>query len=181
MSATIRTVPDTWITSEMEALTGVELGGQTSLPIGASDIRRWAIAVYFPTPPPRHYWDEEYAATRHGGLVAPEEFNPFAWMTAAGPPERRETFDVGSAGARGVESRFGVEAPATKFVLNGGIEVTYGVRMRPGDVITSVSRHAGYAERTGRLGLMLFTYNDSEWTNQAGQWVKTVRSTGIRY
>jgi hypothetical protein len=175
-------VAETWITPEMEALVGVELGSQTSLPISASDIRRWAVAIYFPTPPPRHYWDEEHAATmRWGGMVAPEEFNPFAWMTAGGPPARRETFDVGRAGSRGLEERFGVASPATKFVLNGGMEVTYGARMRPDDVITSVSRHAGYAEREGRLGLMLFTYNDAEWTNQDGVWVKTVRSTSIRY
>jgi len=175
-------MPDTWITPEMEALVGLETGSQTSLPISASDIRKWAQALYFPTPPPRHYWDEKFACSTHwGGLVAPEEFNPFAWMTASGPPERTQTFDVGSAGSSGVEGMFGVEAPATKFMLNGGMEVTYGVRMRPGDVITSVSRHAGYAEREGRLGLMLFSYSDSEWTNQRGEWVKTVRGTGIRY
>jgi hypothetical protein len=175
-------VPDTWISAEMAALEGAELASATSLPIDASDIRRWAIAVYFPMPPPRHYWDDEFAATtRFGGLVAPEEFNPFAWITTDGPPERRETFDIGRAPAS-VEVSLGVEAPDTHFVLNGGLEVTYGTTpMRPGDVITSVSRHAGYSERTGRLGLMLFTYNETEWTNQRGEWIKTTRGTGIRY
>ena len=175
-------MPDTWISPEMAALEGAELASMTSLPIDASDIRRWAIAVYFPAPPPRHYWDDEDAATtRFGGLVAPEEFNPFAWITSYGVPERRETFDVGRAPAS-LEDSLGVEAPGTRFILNGGLEVSYsGVRMRPGDVITSVSRHGGYSERTGRLGLMLFTYTDIEWTNQRGEWIKTTRSTGIRY
>ena len=36
--------------------------------------------------PPPLFWDEEYArTTRHGGVVAPGEFNPFAWFTADGP------------------------------------------------------------------------------------------------
>ena len=175
-------MPDTWITDEMRALEGAELGSSESLPISASDIRKWAQALYFPTPPPRHYWDEAYAATTpYGGLVAPEEFNPFAWMTAAGPPARTNTFDVGEGGGTSVEGGFGIEAPDTKFILNGGMECTYGVRMRPGDVITSTARHAGYSERKGRLGLMLFTYSESEWLNQNGELVKRVLSTGIRY
>ena len=42
------------------------------------------IAVYWPDEPPRLYWDEEYArTTKWGGIIAPQEFNPFAW-----PPER---------------------------------------------------------------------------------------------
>jgi len=174
-------VPDTWITPEMAALTGAELGTQTSFPIAASDIRRWAVALYAPTAPPRLFWDEEYAATtRHGGIVAPEEFNPFAWMAASGPPEELESFDAGASG-QAVERLLGFEAPATSNVLNGGMEVEYGVRMRPGDVITSVRRHGGYSERTGRLGLMLFTTFDTEWTNQHGEWVKTVHGISIRY
>ena len=44
-----------------------------------------ALAVYYPDVPPRLFWDEEYArSTRHGGIVAPEDFNPFAWFTADG-------------------------------------------------------------------------------------------------
>jgi hypothetical protein len=66
-------------------------------------------------------------------------------------------------------------------LINGGTEVDYGVRMRPGDVITSVSRLAGYTEREGRLGLMLFTTTEDTWTNQRDETVKTSRSTLIRY
>ena len=55
------------------------------------------------------------------------------------------------------------------------------VFMRPGDVITSVSRLAEYREREGRLGLMLFTVIEDVWTNQSGELVKRTRSTVIRY
>jgi hypothetical protein len=55
------------------------------------------------------------------------------------------------------------------------------VRMRPGDVITSVRSLAGYSEREGRLGLMLFTLSQDVWTNQDNEVVKTTKSTLIRY
>jgi hypothetical protein len=61
------------------------------------------------------------------------------------------------------------------------MSVAYGVRMRPGDTITSVSRLAGYAERTGRLGLMLMSTTEDIWTNQRGEVVKKQQVTLIRY
>ena len=68
------------ITDDMRSILGLSVGGSISYPITDSDIRRWAMAVYYPDPPPRLFWDEEYAKTTpHGGIVAPEEFNPFAW------------------------------------------------------------------------------------------------------
>jgi hypothetical protein len=71
-----------YITDEMRAILDKPMSRLTSYPIAASDIRKWAIAVYYPEIPPRLFWDEDYAATsRFGGIVAPEEFNPFAWMT----------------------------------------------------------------------------------------------------
>jgi len=136
--------------------------------------------VYYPEPAPRLFWDAAYAAgTTHGGIVAPEDFNPFAWLTQteaeAGVVARA------AAGFTGPEEALGVEKPATTSLINGGTEVDYGVRMRPGDTVTSVSRLAGYSEREGRLGLMLFTTTEDTWTNQRGETVKTSRGTLIRY
>src|ERR1700678_1097371 len=73
----------THITSAMAEAIGRQFPGQrVSFPISESDIRRWAIAVYYPQVPPREFWDAEFAAqTVAGGIVAPAEFNPFAWMT----------------------------------------------------------------------------------------------------
>ena len=53
------------------------------------------------------------------------------------------------------ELSIGIPGPGLKYQLNGGMEVEYGVRMRPGDVITGVTRLVGYSEREGRLGLIL--------------------------
>jgi hypothetical protein len=175
-------VPTTWISDEMRALVGREFGTERrSVPISLSDIRKWALAIYYPEVPPRLFWDEDYAATtRYGGVVAPEEFNPFAWITASGP-NMAPTFE-GPIRDSGPEGAFGVPAPATTFILNGGVEVTYGVRMRPGDVITAgKSKVVEYIERESRLGLMLLTRTESAWTNQEGQMVKTTVGTGIRY
>ena len=150
-----------------------------SLPISASDIRKWAQAVYYPEAPPRLFWDEEYAATTpFGGIVAPEEFNPFAWMTAEGPP----TPATRSRPGGGPEETLGIERPPTKYMLNGGMECGYtGVRMRPGDVVVSETRLAEYSEREGRLGLMLFTTTETTWTNHDDELVKTARNMLIRY
>ncbi len=151
------------------------------MPISLSDIRKWAMAVYYPDIPPRLFWDEEYArTTTHGCVVAPEEFNPFAWFTADGPTAA-PTFQ-GPIRGSGPEAAFGVDPPETTFILNGGSEATYGVRMRPGDVITSgQSTVIEYKERPSRLGLMLFTVTESTWTNQNDEMVKVTRGTGIRY
>jgi MaoC dehydratase-like protein len=165
------------ISEAMQAVVGGELSRSTSFPITDSDIRRWAVAIYYPEDPPRLFWDADYAAqTSYAGIVAPEEFNPFAWMTADGP--RRAS---GGHNPDLTEITLGVEGPGLKFQLNGGSEVEYGARMRPGDVITSVRSLAGYSEREGRLGLMLFTESQDRWTNQDNEVVKTTKSTLIRY
>ncbi len=161
---------------------GREYGeSRKSLPIETSEIRRWAAAIYWPEPPPRLFWDEEYAATTsHGGIVAPEEFNPFAWFTADGPvvPPSYE----GTVRAGGSEEAFGVAPPATNFIMNGGVEYVHGTRMRPGDVITShPTRLIEYRERETRLGLTLFSITESKWTNQNDETVRTTRATLIRY
>jgi len=166
----------------MRALVGQEYGKTTtSVPISLSDIRKWALAIYYPEAPPRLFWDEEYAATTiHGGIVAPEEFNPFAWFTAEGPV-LPPTFE-GPVRGTGPEEAFGVEGPATNFIMNGGTEIIHGVRMRPGDVITAgLTKVVEYKERPTRLGLMLFTISETTWTNQKGEMVRIIRGTGIRY
>jgi len=169
---------DTYINEEMLAAVGTELGRQVSFPIGESDIRRWAVAVYYPEPPPPLFWDAEYAAgTVHGGIVAPEEFNPFAWMSA----EPRGLVRAAEYDPNTLEISLGLTPPPTQFQLNGGLDVEYGVRIRPGDVITAVSSLHSYSERRGRLGLMLFTTMANVWTNQRGEQVRLTKGTVIRY
>jgi len=172
-------MPESNVSAAMRDAVGRQLTRRVSFPVSESDIRRWAIAVYYPQEPPRQFWDEAYAkSTRHGGIVAPEDFNPFAWMAADKDEPPAET---GENSPDRTELMLGVPGPGLKYQLNGGMEVEYGTRMRPGDVITSVNRLSGYSEREGRLGLMLFTVSEDSWTNQDGDLVKRARMTLIRY
>jgi hypothetical protein len=160
---------ETLVTPDMEERKGVWGEERTSYPISESDIRKWAIAVYWGETPPRIYWDEEYAkGTRWGGIIAPEDFNPFAWTVPMVQPK-----PAGAVPGRAPQKG--------ENVLNGGQVDTFGVPMRPGDVITSRSRLSHWEERQGRNGLTLYVYNETEWRNQKGELVKTRISTGIRY
>ena len=161
----------------MREACGRAFAGSESPPISAADTRRWAIAVYHPETPPPQFWDEEYAAASvHGGIVAPEEFNPFAWTAALDHRASRE-------GPRSafVEQGLGIAAPVCEHDLFGGVEIEYtGERMRPGDVIQSRSLLRRYWEREGSLGLMLFTETEVRWT-RASDLIKVQRNVMIRY
>jgi acyl dehydratase len=170
----------THISDEMRALAGRELSTRVSYPVAESDIRRWALAVYYPEDPPAEFIDPEVAATtRHGGIVAPEDFNPFAWAVAASEGVAL-TADAAS-NPDSFEEALGATGPGLRNILNGGIELEYGVPVRPGDVITAVTSLDGYKERQGSLGHMLFTMMRTVWTNQDGEMVKVVGGTTIRY
>jgi len=170
---------ESYITEAMRGAVGGQMRRQVSYPVAESDIRKWAIAVYYPEDPPRAFIDADDARTTPwGGMVAPEEFNPFGWLAAEaeGPEPPREITNTDR-----VEIMLGVEGPHLANQLNGGMEVEYGEPIRPGDVITSVSQLAGYHERDGRLGRMLFTQIEDVWTNQKSEVVKRTTSTLIRY
>lgn len=126
--------------------------GPPSPPVAASDIRRWAIAVYWPNTPPRLFWDHDYArTTRWGGIIAPAEFNPFAWPVPTG--DERHRADV--AGPR----------PRR---LNAGARMRFGVPVRPGDRIAARTRIEGWTAKRGRSGDLLFVDIHHEWRNQEG-------------
>jgi hypothetical protein len=172
-------MPETNISEDMRNAIGRELSRRVSYPVSESDIRRWALAVYYPERPPQEFIDPAHAAkTHHKGIVAPQEFNPFAWLVAE---DHSPDVEVDSNNPDRTEQILGLPGPGLKFQLNGGLEVEYVVPMRPGDLITAVSRLAEYRERPGRLGLMLFTVTEDTWTNQNGELVKRTRTTLIRY
>lgn len=168
----------TLVSSAMRGAIGSQISRRVSFPIAASDIRKWAIAVYYPHRPPARYWDADHVdRVQQGRWVAPHEFNPFAWMTAvpAGFPEvDRLDPDV-------LEKSLGIPGPGLTNQLNGGLDVEYLRDLVAGDVITAVRVLDGYTERVGRLGPMLFTTVKETWTNGDGATVQVRRQTGIRY
>jgi hypothetical protein len=164
----LTTQPETLVTPEMIEQKGKFGETTVSPPIALSDIRKWAIAVYWPDTPPRLYWDEEYAATtEYGGIVAPLDFNPFAW-----PIERERP--------SGVNSTPEGAGPGTRG-MNGGQTDEYFAPMRPGDVISSSTGLVDWFERTTRLGLTLFATSEVRWTNQNGEAVRVRRQTLVLY
>jgi hypothetical protein len=162
------------VTPAMRAIVGQVLRRQTAYPIAASDIRRWAIAVYYPDSPPARFLGGGAAA---GGapLVAPEEFNPFAWAVAEGGLERD------NIAATSIEELAGIAAPPLAVIINGGCRTAYGVPMREGDTIRSTLSLASYAVKQGKGGPLLITETDEVWTNQSGEMVREARLTVVRY
>lgn len=160
------------ITAEMRAAVGSVVEVRVSWPVSASDIRKWALAVYFPEPPPQRFLES------WSDVIAPEEFNPFAWSVAqaSDPAIPVEYRDI-----QRVEKSIGVEGPPLHHQINAGSATDYSAPIRAGDIITSTTRLSGYEERTGRLGLMLLTSLETTWTNQDGQEVKRSVDTSIRY
>jgi hypothetical protein len=158
----------TYITAEMRDAVGREITRFTSHPISDSDIRKWLIAVHWPEQPPQPSTDSQ------GRILAPEEFNPFAWSAAKGTGSWHK---VGSD----PEGYLRIKRPQVKATVNGGVEVEYGARMRSGDVITAISRLCEYEEREGRMGRLLFRTTEDVWTNQDAEFVKCFRLTLISY
>ena len=88
---------ETLVTQDMIDRKDVWGSERLSPPISESDIRKWAIATYWPDKPPSIYWDADYAkGTKYEGIIAPPDFNPFACPSIAsrpppprpGPPSR---------------------------------------------------------------------------------------------
>ena len=160
------------IGDELRAFIGRELSRRTSPPAETSDIRKWAIAGYWPETPPRLFWDEEYAKkSRFGGIVAPEDFNPFAWSIE--PPQTSMT----DADLREPTERIGLGWN----VLNGGGGNDYHARIKPGDVITSVTHLDDIYIRQGKQWPMIFFIRKSTWKNQNDELVRVNTGIGIRY
>jgi MaoC dehydratase-like protein len=152
------------VSPELRAAVGRALMRRVSFPVSEADIRRWAIAVSWPEPPAREFFDVEYAeATQPLGYVAPQEFDPFAWLPAS------------------TELLGELPVPPLRFRLNGGVRMEYGAPIRPGDVLTSVKSVGEVDERTGRHGPMLFTVTVDRWTNQRDDLVKLHHFTVVHY
>jgi acyl dehydratase len=145
---------------------GRPLAPEASYPVGENDIRRWAIATWYPEEPPAEFLDSEVAARGPWhGMVAPRDFNPFAWTRCKEP----DTYPW----MRGMGTEPGTRG------LNAGQRNRYFAPIRPGDVITSVVTLLDAYEKQGRLGTMLFLVDEARWTNRRGELVRIGQRTTI--
>jgi hypothetical protein len=102
---------------------------------------------------------------RAGGMVAPRDFNPFAW-TRSTPPDTCPWL-------RGMGSEPGRRG------RNGGQRHRYFAPIRPGDVITQGVTLVDAYQKQGRLGPMLFLIDEAGWTPQRGERVRIGQRTPI--
>lgn len=153
------TVLEELLPPEVRARRGQWSAWRVAPAVTASDIRRWAIAVYWPDPPPARFVEAEAAeSSRLGGLVAPQELNPFAWLPG-GPPR--------TPSLPGVRRLF------------GGCRIDFGVPIRAGDVVRSRTRLERWTPKTGTTGPMLVVEHTHEWRNQRDETVRDATYTLI--
>jgi acyl dehydratase len=114
-------------------------------------IKRFAEAIGDPNP----LWSDESS----GGIIAPPTFLRMMITEAPTPPEL---------------------APFPQ-MLDGGSEWTYMEPVKPGDVITAVTRFASVNQRSIAVGPAVFLLLETEYTNQRGESVAKQRNTLIRY
>jgi len=136
-------------------------------PVGANDIARWAVATYWPERPPAEFLDPAVAEKGPwGGIVAPRDFDPFAWM-----PDRPWSGDW----------LYGMGTEPGTRVLNGGQHNRYGAPIRPGDVISVTRRFVDVVEHQTKRGPMVFFTSEMRWENQDGELVRVGEQTTIYY
>ncbi len=146
-----------FLTEEMRSRAiGVESPPQV-LEVEKGAIVRFAQAIGDPNP----LWNDEAEARQSaaGGMVAPPTFLRSAPVIRPDPP---------------------FPMPFER-MLDAGSDWEYFEPVRPGDTITTVARIESMSERSGRLGLMVFTVLKITYTNQFGRVVATQLSTLIRY
>lgn len=159
--------PGTFLTQDTIENIGRVLPAVGAPPVGANDIARWAMATYWPEPPPPRYLDADVAATGPwGGIVAPRDFDPFAWM-----PNRPWAGDW----------LWGMGTEPGQRILNGGQHNRYAEPIRPGDIISVTRRFVDVIERETKRGPMVFFTSEFRWENQAGALVRLGEQTSIYY
>jgi acyl dehydratase len=149
-------------------------------PLGEEELRRFTQAV-MNTDPIHH--DEQAAAARYGGVVAPALYPVHAFRRPAGSPDPFDRLledpdwdgtDV-SAGLGGLPP---LELPFSR-VLNGGVQAEFHRLARVGDVISAQASYADIQEREGRSGAMVLVTVETTYTNQDDAVLARVRSTVI--
>lgn len=130
-------------------------------PIAANDIRRWVHAMHYPNLV--HFDPDFAAASRWGGLVAPQSF-PIAT-------------DDGHGAAPACVGCI----PNSHLLFAGDEWWFHDTRIKAGDVITNTRIPFDYAVKETGFGPTCFQRGDNNYANQHGEKIATQRSTALRY
>lgn len=138
--------------------------------ITALMFQRYAIAVGDLNP---IYFDDVAArAAGCPGIVAPPNFLTSVLGWEAGPPEGDLLEDGTIAGILVPEIR-GLR------LMGGGHDLTFGLPVRPGDIVTARRKVVDLYEREAKFGQLTFAVSDIVYTNQRGEHLVTCRETVI--
>jgi acyl dehydratase len=147
-----------------------------TFPIEATHILMFARSIGDDNPV---YHDAEKAKdSAAGGIIAPPtfaaaaaQFNPDGMR-----PRPGEKWFGSAKGPTGIEGK-----PASAGGLNAEQHFEYFRPLRPGDVLTAETRPGTTWERESkRAGKLLFSDRITEYRDQKGELVVTVRSVGVR-
>lgn len=149
--------------SDLERYMGVPMEpGLLQEPVATNDIRRWVQAMHYPNP--LHYDGRWAAASRFGGLVAPQSFTVACDTSHGCSPAQ-----VG-------------RIPQSHLIFGGDDWWFFGPRIRPGDHLVCHRMPFDYrVAQTKFAGPTCFQRGDTLYVNQRGERVALQRSTAVRY
>ena len=130
-------------------------------PIGNNDIRRWAHAMHYPN---LLHFDPDYAAaSRFGGIVAPQSF-PIAT-------------DDGHGAAPACVGRI----PDSHLLFAGDEYWHFGPRIRAGEIVRNERIPFDYTVKQTGFGPTCFQRGDNNYYTHEGELIARQRSTSLRY
>lgn len=149
-------------------------------PVEAGAVRRFSQAVMDHDPA---YWHDE-AAKKFGGPVAPPLYPIYAFRRAFGTPdeleERAEDPDYDAASGGSIPGLPEITAFRGFGILNGGSEIEIHQYARIGERIRMRSRYDSIFEKETSKGPMAFILIVTDYLNEAGDLLLSVRRTTIR-
>jgi len=172
----VKRLPGTLATEEVLKWIGFEAEPVVSDPITAKEIRRYALAIGDRNP--LYHNEDKAKKSRYGGIVAPPGFALWAChpvsqddfpenLTLAGYPKRIATFFI---------PKLPVENE-----VHGGNEHEFFHPIRPGDVLTGLTKIVDIYEKVGKTRSMVFVTTETTETNQRHELLDIFRVTLIFY
>lgn len=160
------------IPEEARVMIGKETPQMVIGEVNKRDIRRFTSATEDKNP---LYLDEEYAKkSRYSGIIAPPSFIFSFFYDRGSDAELRED---GIPMSRS-DDEFRVPLKV-KRVVGGGSELEFVQPLRPGDVISARRKLVDIYEKEGKSGKLVFTVNETTYTNQRGEVVVIEKGTSI--
>jgi acyl dehydratase len=149
--------------SDLDRHMGVPIrAGELEDDVTIGDIRRWVQAMHYPNP--LHYERDWAAASRFGGVVAPQSFTVATDTSHGCAPAQ-----VG-------------RIPNSHLIFGGDEWWFFGPRIVPGDHLVCHRMPYDYKVRdTSFAGPTCFQRGDTLYINQRGERIALQRSTSIRY